>query len=60
MKLAIKPARLNDLETILDFMVDYYKIEGVEFDMIKSRRTLKDFISDRKSGSLCMIHLSVY
>jgi hypothetical protein len=58
MKLTIKPAQLNDIEKILDFMVDSYKIEGVEFERIKSKRTLEDFISDGKSGFLCMIHLS--
>ncbi|MBM3418444.1 MAG: GNAT family N-acetyltransferase [Bacteroidetes bacterium] len=58
MKLAINPAQLNDIETILDFMVDYYKIEEVEFDRIKSKRTIEDFISNGTSGSLCMIHLS--
>jgi hypothetical protein len=36
MKLAVKPAQLNDIETIPDFMVGYYKIEGVEFNRIKS------------------------
>lgn len=58
MKLAVNPLQLNDIETILDFMVDYYKIEGVEFDRIKSKRTIEDFISNGTSGSLYMIHLS--
>jgi ribosomal protein S18 acetylase RimI-like enzyme len=58
MKLAIRNAQVSDIETILDFMADYYKIEGVEFHRIKSKRTLEEFIADSAFGALCVIHVS--
>ena len=58
MELDIRPARMDNIETILDFMIDYYEIEGVEFDGVKSKGTLEDFITDGTFGSLCIIHKS--
>lgn len=58
MKIAIRPAQLNDIKTILDFMADYYTLEGIEFNRIRSGKTLEDFIADRTYGALCMICLS--
>lgn len=58
MNIIIRPAGKTDIEIILDFMADYYRIEEVNYEPDNSRITLEDFINNSQSGSLFIIQSS--
>lgn len=54
MNTEIRKASENDIETILDFMKSYYEFDKLDYDRIKLRATLHEFISSN-SGSVFII-----
>jgi ribosomal protein S18 acetylase RimI-like enzyme len=57
MNTQIRSAKESDLNTVLEFMNEYYEIEGIEFSKIKSYNTLLEFL-ESSSGKLFMIEIS--
>ena len=55
MKAEIRLAHQADINIILDFMLDYYRIEEIKFNRQKSKITLEDFITKDNHGSIWMI-----
>ena len=58
MNIEIRTTSKSDIETILDFMVDYYKIENIKYNREKSKDTLINFIANNKLGTLWIIKMS--
>lgn len=59
MKTEIKLAQQADINVILDFMQDYYRIEEIKFNRQKSKITLDDFITKDNHGSIWMIYSGI-
>jgi ribosomal protein S18 acetylase RimI-like enzyme len=55
MDVVIRKALLTDIELILGFMKDYYKLEGKSFIRTKSQLTLQEFITNDSWGALFII-----
>ena len=58
MKAQFRIATETDITNILDFMRDYFALEGIGYDRERSGRALREFIGDDKRGSLWMVELS--
>lgn len=55
MKIECKTVTKKEIGLILDFMKDYYSIEGISFNMDKSRGALERLISDERFGKIWII-----
>lgn len=55
MKIECKTVKREQIGTVLDFIKDYYKMEGISFDMEKSRDALENLIAHENIGRIWII-----
>ncbi|MBN2214779.1 MAG: GNAT family N-acetyltransferase [Bacteroidales bacterium] len=55
MKIECQPVKKEDINIILDFMKDYYSMEGISFDRDKSVVALENLVSDENIGRIWII-----
>ncbi len=58
MKIDCRTVTSEDTGLILDFIRDYYKIEGIRFEMAKSREAVENLIAQENIGRIWIIEVN--